>query len=564
MKPFRFSREGYLKGLLFLALLAQLTWEPLSHHVSQIDLSSAQGPVPAPISGQPQAGNRVDCRTQPTNAQCTNTPSAQQRTAIVQNAEKIKAQIEQAQKQSGKTTAAPDFSKDTEAKAGCTTCNQPSTTTTDQEKIDQLEQQIADIKSHSKASATASDSKASDSAANDDDDDQPVVDQVKVARCEIDTDGSKLSSVDEFVCQSKRLSKITSKDSATQKREATRRVQELYTKLRKDAKDDIFSNDADRNDQGDRTITAMLDALNKTRFDHDSDREKMVESLQGLRAGAQARQGALDLQDDVKDLSNQMKSSYRDLAQLNKNFQNSCRTRNGCDRDIFDQIQDTKSQIQDLRSDHDDLAKEIVEARDDANSDLEDYDHAVSRAEMREYTSPYSKLLTQMDDMVNPQKMNSLGNANDSLVTTDPRFNGSGQAFLDQYGLPADFFAVRGGAGAMQRTNGLYTSPSLLQPMGSPVMLNNQYQMGQYNPQYMQVPGTTQLGMPQMPGVGGSLLPPPNGMMGGSPMMPGMMGAAGRPIPAPMNGQQMIGQPYMGQPYMSQPIGGAPIPAGHI
>lgn len=532
MKLFCLSREGYLKGLLLLALIANLTWEPLTKHFSEVELASTQAA-------------RLDCTGKDKGAAACQPVSGADRAKMVDEAARIRAEV--GANTGGKVTAQPKVSATTEAKATevCKDCLSKE----EQSKIARLNEEIRAITNKTASTSTTTVET------------QEVVERPSVERiknCEIAADGDALTDMEALKCQTRLLATLKARGDSSRRKEVTRKIEDLVKDLRKDAKEDVFAKDSDRRNKGERTITDLIATLGTVRFDRDSDRTEMIGSLEALRAGADARVAAADLEEDVADLETEMKSSWKDLNKLTRDFQNSCRTRTGCDRDIYDQIQDQNSRVGELREEHSELAQTIKEEQDEAIDSLDDYRESMTRTELRDYTAPFAKLKSRMETMVDARKLgaSNVGNQTsvDAPATTDS-------------GLPTDFYDVRNGNTALRRGNGMYQAPVMNNqvPMGSPQAINNQMMQQPYSPQYMQ-PGM------QMPGQQGqSLLPSPGGMgmnqmmgnnqvvpVGGmamNPMMqqPQMMN---RPQVVPVPGQQQYGQQQYGQqyvqPYMNQ------------
>lgn len=561
MKPLRFSREGTLKGLLLFALFANLSWEPVSRHF--MDLSSSAVVPAAPTA----PATAKDCTGRADRQKCAaEALSEAQRKKMADDAARAQAQ--------GETSSPPPLPDNknpkttTEATAGTEGCAKCL-----QDKITAKEKELADLKKIAEKASTSSDtSSASTNNDNGDadsgnaSDTKPRPTVADVRNCLVDTDGDDLEAIDAFQCQTKRLS---SAKNSSEKREISSKIKELYTKLRKEAKDDLFAKDDSRRSDGEEKINKMISALDRANFDRDSERDKMIESLKGLRAGAEARTAALDLQDQVNDLSKDVKSARNEANNLYRDYINSCRSRTGCDSDKLDQFNEKRSDLADLKDDYDGLKEDIKDAQDqviDGEDGVNDFKESLSRAEVKEFTQPFAKMDQQMKDMVDPRKMNG---GTDSTAGRDPRYDGSGQAFLEENNLPSDFYEVRGGNSATNRGNGMYVPPQ--QQVNQPQM-NPQYGPRNYVPQYLS------------PGMSQPLLPAPNGMYGqqmyGQQSMYGQQ-MYGRPniLPAggsygggypgygaviPMNSQPMYGQqqPYYGnqQPYgYGGAAGGPPV-----
>lgn len=536
MKLFRPSRPATLKGLLFFALVANISWQPIANHFSQSDFASTT--VPAP-----QSQGRLDCTGKDKQKCLDEAMTVQQRDTLAKKNAALKAQIDAEQKKKGKTTAAPNLSDKTEAQAGdvCVDCLQKEKTA-NEEKIKDLEKQIAEIKKKTQSTNVA-DNEDEDDDSSTASNDRPSVEDIR--NCKVDSSGDDLSKIAEFECQTKRIS---SAKTSSEKREIARKIQDLYNSLRKDAKEDILAKDGDRRSDGEHTISSMITALNRVHFDRDSERTKMIDSLEGLRAGAEALEVALGLQDEVNSLQKDARDKRADLDKVYRDYQNSCRSRTGCNYELVEEFNEKKTELTDLKEEYNDLKQEITDAEDevlDGEDGLNDYKSALSSAEVREFTAPFKKMKSQMNDLTDPRKV--VDRDFQTVLGRDPISDGSGQS-----NLPQDFYQVRNGAN--NRSNGMYQFPAQQRPMGSGPMINQQMGQGSYTPQYM-VPGM---------GMQNSMLPvPPGGMQNGM-----MMGPMGQPnvIPAgggmrpPMYGGQ---QPTYGQqPYGNQPMGGNVIPYG--
>ncbi len=532
MKRLSRSREGTLKGLLLLALVANLTWEPLTNHFSEVELSSTQASDP-----NRRCADKNDER-------CKAVP-ASDREKMAQEAARIRAEV--GASTGGKTTAAPDVSSETEAKVteDCKDC----VSAEDQAKIAKLNEEIKAI---TEKTVSTDDSIRSTEFRD------TKVSVARIRNCEITEDGDSLTDMEELKCQSKLLASLKEKGDSSRRKEVTRKIEDLIKNLRKDAKEDVFARDSDRRNRGERTISDLIATLGSIRFDRDSERTEMIESLEALRAGADARVVAADLEEDVSDLESEMKSSYKDLNKLTREFQNSCRTRTGCDRDVYEQIQDQNERVSELREEHYELAQTISEEQEDATDSLEDYRDSMTRSELRDYTSPFAKLKSRMDTLKDARKMQA------STSDKQPGIEAVPGQDSTLNGFPSDFYDVRGGNSALRRGNGMFEVPQNSQvPMGSPQAINNQMMQQPYSPQYMQ-PGMQQ-GM--IPGQGQSLLPAPTGMgmnpmMGVNSQIPGQvsgMGAQIVPVPGQYGQQQFgqqFGQPQFGQQQYSQPFNG--------
>ena len=289
----------------------------------------------------------------------------------------------------------------------------------------------------------------------------------------------------------------------------------------------------------------MITALGRVHFDRDNTREDMVDSLKGLKAGAEVRAVAERLDEQVKELGTDMRQSWRDLNRVSSQLR-SCRSIDRC-QELKEDFDEKKDEVQELRDKHWELAEEITEERNDAFEELEDID-GLSRSELREYRAPFSRLAKKMEEMVDARRLGASNVGNRTSVTGYDPLVGSydTQSFLEERGLPSDFYEVRGGNVAMRRSNGLYT-PNQYLPMGSQQNVGFQQQQNQYLPAYMQGGGQQQFagaiplngggyfggqqnnfGQPNYAGGGQSLLPPPQGGMN----RPGMQPQGGA-IPAP-------------------------------
>jgi hypothetical protein len=559
MKRKRFSREGTLKGFLLLALLANLSWQPLADHFGQIELAQTG----SPNTSRPNCTGADQSRPECTPA------TGQERERMAAESERIRQQVEAERRRSGQSAPGArtgtgnasgnaSIETDTEAQAPCVDCQRRMTESERARQIEELTRRIEELRGTSVSTASHQSEEREEF--------RPVASQEQIARCEVDSDGDDLNDAAEFDCQIRRLQRLTGRENADQRRDVTRKIEDLYNSLRRAAKEDLLSDDEDNRRRGERLVTAMITALGRVRFDRDRVRDQMIDSLQSLKAGAEIRTAARELDEEVRELETEMRQEWREYNRLTNQFRMSCRSREGCDMELYEELSEQQAELSDLRETHWDLAERIGEERSEALETIEEHEDGMTRAERREYTAPFNRLARQMEQMVDARRLGASSQGNrtsvtggDSVVGRDGRYDGSGAAFLEENNLPADFYDVRGGNIAMRRSNGMY-QPSPVTPMGSPQNIVGQPQM-QYVPQYLnpnigpQYQGAIPVGGMQGPylqgqaGFSGSLLPPPQiGMrqpMYGAPMPAGPMGPMG---------------PQMG-PGMMPPQGGGAIPA---
>jgi hypothetical protein len=455
MKKFFLDHPMVLKGLLAVALLANLSYTPLFRNiqVESINLSEEgvttppataapaptdAGPTTPPASAGPQpvasAAATCDLTVDPTmtkTAACIKTKKDREAaakdpiqgslrqvrtkpipaTALGNRDSQNKATTPTAAKAPPKdeTPSAARPSNDNavatrlEGDKGCQACEKAAQDANLKKILDQLTPETAAIvraalKMPSSGSPTPLAASADEPAVKTP---QEIADGVRT--CANDEKGEELSDINELTCQSRRLSRL----SGSEHEQVESRIDKLYADLKQEIKDDFESSSAADHAKGTMLLAKVTSALQRADFKSSSKADKMVGALEGIRAGSELKEKTANLKDEVNDLQKDYRTAYAEFNSAKAEYMSSCQM-GRCDYSLIMKIQEKYAAIAQLGDQAAQVKSDLSDNLGDDVSDLQQYKQYLSSAEYSGYIRGEEQLQAQVIKIDNPSSYPSL------------------------------------------------------------------------------------------------------------------------------------------------------------